>query len=260
MTRPLEYRENLRLIRRLPFRREPLPEMRLNTPWRSLVLLGAALAVCLGLLGLRFLFTGHLSHTFLIWNLFLGLVPLAIAFVALSVERQNWPFWGRFLLWILSVVWLIFLPNSSYIFTDFIHLIQRGLGGENPNARGLANMLVWFDVINRSLFAFVGHFMGLASIYVMHSLWKKEFGRWNAWAMVGVSCWAAGYGVFIGRFVRWNSWNLFTHPGESWSDVVENLWAPDAWLFTGGFAVFLLVSYFFVYVFKKHLFISKEHP
>jgi len=234
--------------------------MRLNTPMRSVVLLAAALAACLGLLVLRFLITGRLAHLFLVWNLFLGLVPLGVAFVALSIERQNWRFWGRVALLFLSVLWLIFLPNSSYIFTDFIHLIQRGLGGDKPNARGIENMLVWFDVINRSLFAFVGHFMGLASLYVMHNLWKKEFGRWAGWFVVGFSCWAAGYGVFIGRFVRWNSWNLFTHPEQSWTDVVENLGAADAWVFSGGFAVFLLVSYFFVYVFKKHLFVAKETP
>jgi len=232
--------------------------MRLNTPIRSLVLLAAALGACLGLLALRFLFTGRFSHLFLIWNLFLGLVPLAIAFAALFVERQNYHRWGRIFLILISVPWLLFLPNSSYIFTDFIHLIQRGLVNDNPNARGLANMLVWFDVINRSLFAFVGHFMGLASLYVMHNLWKKEFGRWVGWLAVGFSCWAAGYGVFIGRFVRWSSWHLFTHPDESWKDLIDNLFAADAWLFSSGFAVFLAVSYFFVYVFKKHLFIPKE--
>lgn len=232
--------------------------MRLNSPFRSLVLLAASLAACGGLLGLRFLITGKASHLFLIWNLFLGLLPLGIAFVALLVERQNWKFWGRFLLVPLSLVWLVFLPNSSYIFTDFIHLIQKGLPGVKPNDRGIANMLLWFDVINRSLFAFVGHFMGLASLYVMHHLWKKEFGRTTGWVVVLFSCWAAGYGVFFGRFVRWNSWHLFTHPEETLIDLVTNLAAPDAWLFSSGFAIFLLVSYFFVYVFKKHLFIPKE--
>ena len=93
----------------------------------------------------------------------------------------------------------------------------------------------------------------------MHNLWKKEFGKITGWVLVCLSCWAAGYGVFIGRFVRWSSWHLITHPEESWKDVVENLTAPDAWLFSSGFAVFLAVSYFFVYVFKKHLFIPKEH-
>jgi uncharacterized membrane protein len=214
---------------------------------------------CLGLLALRFVFTGHFSHLFLVWNLFLGLVPLAVAFVALFVERQNWR-WGGLLLVVFSVLWLVFFPNSSYIFTDFIHLIQRGLDGDNPNARGLDNMLVWFDVINRSLFAFVGHFMGLASLYVMHSLWKKELGRWPGWLLVGFSCWAAGYGVFIGRFVRWSTWHLFTDPSDSWKSLVTNLSAADAWLFSSGFAVFLAVSYFFVYVFKKHLFVTKELP
>jgi uncharacterized membrane protein len=94
----------------------------------------------------------------------------------------------------------------------------------------------------------------------MHSLWKKEFGRWAGWFLVGFSCWAAAYGVFIGRFVRWNSWHLVTHPEESWRSLIENLAAPDAWLFSSGFAVFLAVSYFFVYVFKKHLFVTKEQP
>jgi len=237
-----------------------LPEMRLNTPVRSVLLLVVALAACLGLLALRFVFTGHFSHLFLVWNLFLGLVPLGVAFVALTVERQNWPLAGPVLLVVFSVLWLVFFPNSSYIFTDFIHLIQRGLDGDNPNARGMDNMLVWFDVINRSLFAFVGHFMGLASLYVMHHLWKKELGRWPGWLLVGFSCWAAGYGVFIGRFVRWSTWHLFTDPGDSWRSLVTNLGAADAWLFSSGFAVFLAVSYFFVYVFKKHLFVTKEHP
>jgi len=233
--------------------------MRLNTPFRSLLLLAVALGSCLGLLALRFFFTGRIDHLFLVWNLFLGLVPLVVAFLALLVERQNWPVIGKVLLVAFSLLWLVFFPNSSYIFTDFIHLIQRGLAGD-PNARGIERMLVWFDVINRSLFAFVGHFIGLASLYVMHALWKKEFGRWMGWLLVGFSCWAAAYGVFIGRFVRWNSWNLVTHPEESWRSLIDNLAAPDAWLFSSGFTVFLAVSYFFVYVFKKHLFIPKEHP
>ena len=235
-----------------------MPEMRLNTPWKSLLLFAGALGACLGLLALRFLFTGHFSYFFLARNLFLGLVPLGIAFLALLIERENWRFWGRFFLIVLSVLWLIFFPNSSYIFTDFIHLIQRGLEGENPNARGLDNMLVWFDLLNRSLFAFVGHFLGLASLYVMHNLWKKEFGRWPGWFCVCLSCWAAGYGVFIGRFVRWNSWHLFTQPEETWHSLFANLGTADAWLFSSGFAVFLVVSYFFVYLFKKHFFIAKE--
>lgn len=237
-----------------------MPELRLNTPLQSLILLAAALTACLGLLGLRVLVTGRFSHLFLAWNLFLGLIPLGVALLALLIERQNWGWAGRLALGANSVLWLVFFPNSPYIFTDFIHLIQRGLDADSPNARGLENMLVWFDVINRSLFAFVGHFIGLASLYVMHSLWKKELGRFWGWSLVLASCWAAGYGVFIGRFVRWSSWHLFTHPEEAVRSLLVNLGAADAWLFSSGFAVFLMVSYFFVYVFKKHLFVVKETP
>jgi uncharacterized membrane protein len=231
--------------------------MRLNSPLRSLVLLSAALAACVGLLVIRFAITGQVSHLFLIRNLALGLIPLAIALIALFIERQNWR-GGAALLMILSLIWLIYFPNSSYIFTDFIHLIQRGLVTDNPNARGVDNMLVWFDVINRSLFAFVGHLMGLASLYVMHNLWRKKFGPWPGWIAVGLSCWAAGYGVFLGRFVRMSSWQFFATPSVSWQRLVSNLPTPDSWLFSLAFGVFLAVSYFFVYVFKKHFFATKE--
>lgn len=231
--------------------------MRLNSPLRSFVLLTAALAACLGMLVARFAVTGQFSHLFLVRNLFLGLLPLVFALVALLVERQNWRGGAVFLV-LLSVLWLVFFPNSSYIFTDFIHLIQRGLGSENPNARGVDNMLVWYDVISRSLFAFVGHLMGLASLYVMHNLWRKEFGAVVGWLAVGASCWAAGYGVFLGRFVRMSSWHFFADPAGSWSLLASNLTTPDSWVFSLCFGVFLAVSYFFVYVFKKHFFVTKE--
>ncbi|MEI8095282.1 MAG: DUF1361 domain-containing protein [Spirochaetales bacterium] len=235
------------------------PSMRLNSPVTSLVLFLLALGGCLAMLGVRYLLTGSLSQVFLARNLFLGLVPLAIAFVALLVERQNWKVISSVLLWLCSVVWVVFFPNSSYIFTDFIHLIQRGLPDDgSANTRSLANMLVWYDIITRSLFAFVGHFLGLASLYVMHHLWKKEVGPVWGGLLVGVSCLAAGYGVFIGRFVRWSSWHLFTNFDETWNSLMENLTAPDALVFSIGFGIFLAVSYFFVYVFKKHLFALKE--
>lgn len=79
-----------------------------------------------------------------------------------------------------------------------------------------------------------------------------------AWILVGFSCWAAAYGVFMGRFLRWSSWHLFTHPQAALTDIVVNLAAPDALAFSFIFGTFLAVSYFFVYVFKKHLFIAKE--
>ena len=89
-----------------------MPEMRLNAPLKSLLLLAGALAACLGLLALRFLFTGHFSYPFLVRNLFLGLIPLGIALVALAIERQNWRFWGRSLLVVFSI--LAFLASAAH--------------------------------------------------------------------------------------------------------------------------------------------------
>jgi uncharacterized membrane protein len=218
---------------------------------KSLILLGTGLLGCLAMVGVRFLFTGHWTHAFLLWNLVLALVPLAIAGFAQALTKKG-PFVLLLpLLFLLSLAWLIFFPNSSYIFTDFIHLIQRGLPIDNPNARGMETMLLWYDVIVRSLFAFTGHFLGLVSLLIMHRLWRRFFGRLWGWIFVFLASFFAGYGVFVGRFLRLNSWSLFTYPDATWHSVLDNLLMPDAWFFSLSIAFFLGVSYLFVYLLNR---------
>lgn len=211
-------------------------------------------------MGIRVLITGKFYQVFLAWNLFLALVPFLLALLAEWVVQKPAPVWGFLLLVLFSLVWLLFFPNSSYIFTDFIHLIQRGLPEDNPNARGFSNMLVWYDVILRSLYAFSGHLTGLASLFVMHSLWTRRTGRVWGWIFVFVCSVAAAYGVFIGRFIRLNSWNLITHPDSAWNALVDNINAVDAAIFTVAFSFFLIISYLFLYIFKRHLKDAKENP
>ena len=202
------------------------------------------------MLVVRSVVTGRMIHLFLFWNLILAVIPLVVAVLTAVVTHKGPRLLTLPALVVFSFAWLIFFPNSSYLFTDFIHLIQKGLPAENPNARGMANMLLWYDVIVRSLFSFAGHFLGLVSLWIMHRQWKKAVGRVGGWVLVSVSTLLAGYGVFMGRFLRLNSWNLFT-PGDAWTRLVDNLSTPDAWLFSISLAVFLLISYFFVYLFKQ---------
>lgn len=234
------------------------PPLEKTFGWRSLLFFGLAVLGCLALLGIRILVTGKLYQVFLAWNLFLALIPFLIALAADRLIRMAPTFGAIIFLLTGSVLWLLFFPNSSYIFTDFIHLIQRGLPEDNPNARGFSNMLVWYDVILRSLYAFSGHLTGLASLYVMHTLWTRQFGRFWGWFFVLTSSVAAAYGVFLGRFIRLNSWNLITHPDTAWNALVNNINAVDAAIFTVAFSFFLVISYFFLYIFKKHLNDGKE--
>lgn len=217
---------------------------------RYFLLLAAAFAGCFGLLTFRMVISGSSYHLFLAWNLFLAAIPLGLSLLTVMATRGQPVFLTMPLLVGLSVVWLVFFPNSPYIFTDFIHLIQKQL--DDPNARGMKSMLIWYDVVLNSVFAFSGHLAGLISLHTMHRLWRKFFGRFWGWLLVFVSALAAGYGVFIGRFIRLNSWNLVTKPEKVIREVFDNVLADDALFFTLAFGGFILISYFFIYVFKRY--------
>lgn len=223
--------------------------------WNDLkffILLIAAASGCVALLGVRILVSGKTYHLFLAWNLFLAFVPVAFGLTALALTRSG-PAWKTLpLLIVFSLAWLLFFPNSSYLFTDFIHLIQRGLNTDDPNARGMGNMLVWYDVVLKSAFAFAGHLAGMFSLYLFHCLWRKYFGRVWAWLLIFIASLAAAYGVFLGRFLRLNSWTILTRPESTIQNATSNLLTEDALFFTLAFGTFILTSYFFIYIFKRY--------
>ena len=216
-----------------------------------LILLGAAYLGCLALLGFRFMISGRNSQLSLGWNLFLAAVPVVLGLLTELWTRKSPRGLALPLLFPLTLVWLVFLPNSSYIFTDFIHLIQHGMSSD-ANARGMNTMLVWYDVVLRSVFAFTGHLSGLFSLFTMHFVYTRFFGRAWGWFLVLFSSLAVGYGVFLGRFIRLNSWNVITHPQAVLNAVFGNVFAEDALFFSLTFGIFVLISYVFVYVFKRY--------
>jgi len=207
------------------------------------------------MLGIRFLFTGIFPKHF--WR---ETVPrldtLAVPFVP-PCGTQNWRVFGRVFLWGPVSSGLIFLPQLVYILTDFIHLIQRGLPEDaNPIPRHgqHAGVVRHHHPVS---FCVCGHFLGLASLYVM-----PTFGKRN-WVLSGVGFWWAHRAggrlrVFIGRFVRWSQLAPLYQSEENLEQLVLNLAARTPGCFSIGFGVFLAVSLFFVYLFKKHLFTVKE--
>lgn len=229
--------------------------------WKNLGLMGLALAGSLAFLIVRYFLTAQEYYFFLMWNLLLAIVPLVLAyFTYLAFGREPLGKTKKIFIILLSILWLIFYPNSSYIFTDFIHLIQRGLPGSGPNSRGLGNMLMWFDMIVKSSFAFSGHIAGLISLFIMHSLWARIWSPLWGWIMVVLVSIISAYGVFLGRFIRLNSWYLFTQPEDSVKEVFFNVLADDAILFSFSFALFIFISYLVVYAFGRQMSHFRHHP
>ncbi len=186
----------------------------------------------LALLTARVLWTHGTAYSFLAWNLFLAWIPFALA-LALErlVQRRARPLW----LGLTFVPWLLFLPNAPYIVTDLVHLRFRQ---EAP---------VWFDAVMLMTFAWTGLALGVAALRRVSCLVRARWGKLRSATFVICAALASGYGIYLGRFSRLNSWDLATHPGWALREVASPLVHPiatiRAWNVTITQAVFFLVVY-----------------
>lgn len=155
-------------------------------------LLFASLVACL-MVGARMLYTHTTVYAFLVWNLFLAWVP--VLFVLWRKKAAN--VWLRR---VLAVGWLAFYPNAPYIVTDMKHI------------RWAVNAAWWYDMALVFLFALLGMRLGLYSLGILQAEVAGKLGRAAGWAFACIVFFLAGLGVYIGRFQRWNSWDIVRDP------------------------------------------------
>ncbi len=188
----------------------------------------------------RISFTGHSSYIFLIWNLFLACIPLA---TVLLVRWQHQLFIPHYLFWTAVGFWLLFFPNSPYLITDFVHLRQR------------PGVPLWFDILLLMSFAWNGLIVGLVSLLEIHSLITSKYRGWLAWVFVVSATFLGGFGIYLGRELRWNSWDILTNPFDLMLNIVNIALHPaqhlKAWGMTGVFALFLLLAYLTLHLLSK---------
>ena len=163
----------------------------------------AASAASAGMIVARYLYSGHLAYTFLIWNLFLAWLPLIFALVAFQFARRP------LIVLPAAAAWLLFLPNAPYLITDLIHL------------RPWPNVPHWYDAIMFFTAATTGLFLGFTSLYLMHKVAARLLGSTLSWLFVVASLALTSFGVYVGRFLRWNSWDVFFNPIRLGRDLME---------------------------------------
>lgn len=187
--------------------------------------------LALGLFAGRVYLSHTLTYVFLVWNLILAWIPYLSSLWASYVHRR----YPRRWLYLLapSALWLIFLPNAPYIVTDFLHLHAR------------APVPLWYDIGMLSAFAWTGLFLAVFSLRAMQTLVRAYLGAIASWLFVVGSLGVAGLGIYLGRFLRWNSWDLVLHPRSVLADVAVRLTNP--WSHPGAFGVtFLFAAFLFV--------------
>ena len=195
-----------------------------------------ALGMSLVLLVVRIIFFGRLTYAFLAWNLTLAVVPYGFAWLLERYHDQEHS--QTLLLTPIFLGWLFFFPNAPYIFTDYIHLER------------LTSPHEWvFNIVLVSLFALTGLFFGLWSFLLVHEVVRERLGRVSGWLMVAGVSLVSGYGVYLGRFPRWNSWDVVAHPLLLLQDASFRLAHPfdypNLLLTTVVFALFVFGTYIF---------------
>jgi uncharacterized membrane protein len=200
----------------------------------AIVALLAASALCVATVEIRTHETGDAYYRFLVWNLILAWVPLVLAMGAYGRARRH----VDLTVAVLLVPWLLFFPNAPYLLTDFIHL------GEGPAP-------LWYDALMLSAFAWTGLLLGFASLYLVQMILRRAFGTVVAWLGVVLALSLASIGVYVGRFIRFNSWDALLHPIRVADVVNEQLSAVPARTAEAllGLVAFLLVGYLVVYSF-----------
>ena len=195
------------------------------------ILLSTLLAV--SLYAARVFFSRAFDYDNLVWNLYLAWLPYVFALTAgllnFMLPRSWW------LLIVPGILWLAFFPNAPYILTDFLHLEDR------------PSIPLWYDILLLASFAWTGCFLAVASLRTMQILIKEYLGLIASWLFVAVALALGGLGIYLGRFSRWNSWDLVFQPREVLFEVASRIVNPLSNLqfygFTFLFTAFLLVMY-----------------
>ena len=206
------------------------------------VLLNLACLICIVLVAARVAYSDSGRHAGLIWNLFLAWIPFMLAYFAHAVS------WRRATLYlvipVIAFLWLIFFPNAPYMLTDLQDLSRRAVGAP-----------LWYDVIIVVWASWTGMLLGVISLYLMQNIIIRAFGRRAGWAFVFVISALSSFGVYIGRFVRLNSWDILQNPGETAQQIVGVVIDPSMRLaaFTVLYTIFFLFVFLLLYSFSNML-------
>ncbi|MCO6449800.1 MAG: DUF1361 domain-containing protein [Caldilineales bacterium] len=196
--------------------------------WTMTRLLIASMAPIF-LLAVRMFYTGQRTYVFLTWNLFLAWLPLIFAFLFLHLGLK------RRLAGLWMLAWFLFFPNAPYIITDMIHI----------HASSGINVL--YDVVLLFTFAICGLALGFVSLRWMQWGVAQRFGQWWSRLFVLNVLALAGFGIFAGRFLRWNSWDAVTNPLTLVQDILPRLANPlvywQTWAMSMLFGVLLIFLY-----------------
>ncbi|MDB5171205.1 MAG: hypothetical protein JWO35_899 [Candidatus Saccharibacteria bacterium] len=177
-----------------------------------MLMLGISSLVSIGLFGCGALRNHSLAFGYLAWNLLLAWLPLLFAIRLVAVlQTKRWSSWEAMA---ISLLWVVFLPNSFYMISDFIHLQE------------IRRVDLLYDILMFTSFIYTGVVLGFSSLYLVHLQFKKRFPNRTVLTLIAAILVACSGAIYIGRDLRWNSWDVITNPGGLLFDVSDRLTHP----------------------------------
>ena len=180
----------------------------------------------------RIAYTGKYTFIWLIWNLVLAWIPYVISS---WLQQRSAVQTNRLKFAAVSLVWLLFIPNSFYILTDLFHL---GKFTNVPN---------WFDLTLIISFAWNGLLLGVLSVRQMEKIMQPHLRGKHELLFIYPIMWLNALGVYIGRYPRFNSWDILTNPFKLITYLIELICHPIQWKYAWGmvacFSIFMTLVY-----------------
>lgn len=180
----------------------------------------------------RVTYTGKHTYLSLIWNLFLAWLPYM---VSTWLQKRNLVYTNPLKFVMVAFVWLLFIPNSFYIMTDLFHL------GEHNNVPN------WFDLALIISFAWDGLLLGILSVRQMEKMMQQFLPGIRELFFIYPIMWLNALGIYIGRYPRFNSWDIVTNPIGLTAYILRMLWHPIqfkyAWGMVACFSIFMTLIY-----------------
>ncbi len=194
-----------------------------------LSLAGLSMVSC-GFLAVQMIKTDSTQYWYLVWNLFLAWIPLGLSAILLRLLQKQ--LWSNWLPVLVTFAWLIMLPNSFYMISDFIHIKE------------MSHAEVLYGVVVFTSFIFTAALIGFSSLYVVHVELRRRLSRQASAGIVAFILLACSFAIYLGRDLRWNSWDILINPAGILFDVSDRLIHPygHPGIFTTTLSFFILLG------------------
>lgn len=184
----------------------------------------------------RIWYSASLTSLFLVWNIFLAWIPYVLSrFFELYRQKQKWK------QALLFGTWLLFFPNALYIVTDLVHIDRESM------------VPWWYDVVLLFIASFIGIVLGFVSLRKAERFLRTYFTAGMVSALIALLLFLGSFGVYLGRFERWNSWDVVHNPLGLAVNIIDCFINPVENYKVWGITVLFTLTYYVLYFFMSQL-------